>query len=175
MPPPFVKTTRDAIYYYYAKLVMAPSAGLKDNYGFIVDRYRAPKGGQVLMSDYDRELFHKEAKPEEACAYCEKKAPLTQDHVVCCDIGAPQAMHNVVWACKSCNSSKGSKDLIAWWDEVYGRGIKGRDARDCLPRLPAGIYLKLAYDWHKVNHSLDYPARDLRDLRPFQPVRRSVR
>jgi hypothetical protein len=28
MPPPLVKPTRDVIYYYYAKLVIAPSAGL---------------------------------------------------------------------------------------------------------------------------------------------------
>lgn len=98
----------------------------------------------------------------------QEKAPLTQDHVISCDNGAPNAMHNVVWACQRCNSSRGSKDLIAWWDETYGRGIKGMGTRGCLPRLPAGIYLKLAYDWHKVNHSLDYPARELSDLKPFQ-------
>lgn len=31
MPPPFVKTIRDVVYYYYAKLVIAPSAELKGN------------------------------------------------------------------------------------------------------------------------------------------------
>lgn len=173
MPPSYVKTNRDVIFYYYAKLVIAPSAGLKDNYGFIIDRFKALKSGKVLMSDYDRELFHKEAEPQQVCAYCGNKASLTQDHVVCCDIGAPEAMHNVVWACQHCNSSKGSKDLPVWWDEVHGTSVG--DSRDCLPRLPAGIYLKLAYDWHKVNHSLDYPARDLYDLKPFQPVRQTRR
>ena len=63
MPPPYVKTVRDVIYYYYAKLVIAPSAGLKDNYGFIIDRFKALKAGKVSISDYDRELFHKEARP----------------------------------------------------------------------------------------------------------------
>jgi hypothetical protein len=173
MPPPYVKTIRDVIFYYYAKLVIAPSAGLKNNYGFIIDRFKALKSGKVLMSDYDRELFHKETEPQQVCAYCGNKASLSQDHVVCCDIGAPEAMHNVVWACQHCNSSKGSKDLPVWWDEVYGISIG--DSRNCLPRLPAGIYLKLAYDWHKVNHSLDYPARDLYDLKPFQAVRRTRR
>jgi len=64
----------------------------------------------------------------------QSEAPLTQDHVVCCNIGAPEAMHNVVWACQPCNSSKGSKDLPVWWDEVHGATIK---AKDYLPRLPA--------------------------------------
>ena len=89
MPPSFVKTISDTIYYYYAKLVIAPSAGLKGSYGFIVDRYKAIKGGRVSMSDYDRELFYKEAEPVKVCAYCGKELPLTQDHVVCCNIGDP--------------------------------------------------------------------------------------
>lgn len=46
-PPPFVKTIRDVVYYYYAKPVIAPSAGLAGNYGFIVDRFKVLKAGKV--------------------------------------------------------------------------------------------------------------------------------
>jgi hypothetical protein len=40
MPPSYVKTIRQLIYWEYAKL-MAESAGLPDNFGFIVNRYKA--------------------------------------------------------------------------------------------------------------------------------------
>ena len=39
MPPSYVKTIRQLIYWEYAKL-MAESAGLADNFGFIVNRYK---------------------------------------------------------------------------------------------------------------------------------------
>lgn len=57
MPPRAVpKRVRDFILYYYAKLVIAPSAGEKGNYRFVMDRFKRLTSGEISMSDYDREI-----------------------------------------------------------------------------------------------------------------------
>jgi hypothetical protein len=55
MPPAAVKTIRDLIYYQYAK-IMAQSAGLENNFGFIMDRMTALKKSEIKMSDALREI-----------------------------------------------------------------------------------------------------------------------
>lgn len=44
------------------------------------------------------------------CAYCRRKAKLTQDHVVPLSKGGPHLPENVVPACQSCNSRKGDRE-----------------------------------------------------------------
>lgn len=48
------------------------------------------------------------------CAYCAKQGKLTQDHVVPISRGGRHAIGNLLPACQSCNSSKGSKLLVEW-------------------------------------------------------------
>ncbi len=73
MPPPSIpRRVEDIIFYYYAKLVIAPSAGFKGNYGFIIDTYKRLKSGDIQMSDYERELLHIADMPN-TCAFCGSK------------------------------------------------------------------------------------------------------
>src|SRR6185295_5166103 len=47
-----------------------------------------------------------------ACAYCRRTdMPLTQDHVRALSKGGQHTMQNVIPACRSCNSRKGSKPI----------------------------------------------------------------
>jgi 5-methylcytosine-specific restriction endonuclease McrA len=48
------------------------------------------------------------------CAYCEVRAPLTQDHVVPVSRGGQHAIGNVVPACRSCNAKKKHRLLVEW-------------------------------------------------------------
>jgi len=43
------------------------------------------------------------------CAYCGKRKPLTQDHVVPVSQGGAHTASNIIPACVSCNSSKGAR------------------------------------------------------------------
>ena len=169
MPPPYVKKTGQLIHYFYAKLVIAPSAGLAGNYGFITNRYKALESGEIEMSDYNRELWLKEVEHQSTCAYCGGPGPLVADHVVPLSVSGPDAMHNILRVCNGCNSTKSDRDLIEWWDDVQESSLG--PAAVSLPRLAAGIYLKLAYDWHRVQNTLELPAHDLADLRPYQTHR----
>jgi hypothetical protein len=166
MPPTFVKKNGQLIHYYYAKLVIAPSAGLAGNHGFITNRFKALEAGQIQISNYDRELWLKETEPQSTCAYCGGPGPLVADHVIPLAISGPDAMHNILRVCRDCNSTKSDRDLIEWWNAVLAPRLG--PASDSLPRLAAGIYLKLAYDWHRIHNTLEMPAHELTNLLPFR-------
>ncbi len=160
MPPRSVpKTVGDFIYYYYAKLVIAPSAGHAGNYRFIMDRYKQLRNGSIQMSDYDREI-QKLAQQPGVCAFCEKRGATTPTEVVPRRLGGPIGIHNLVHACSPCSSSKGDKELIKWWSQELKRD------KDELPRIPAGLFLKLAFERHSVEFSLRKPCKEIGDLWP---------
>jgi 5-methylcytosine-specific restriction endonuclease McrA len=48
------------------------------------------------------------------CAYCDKEAKLTLDHVIPLSKGGKHSKDNVVAACGHCNSSKGNRTLEEW-------------------------------------------------------------
>lgn len=159
MPPASIpKRVEDIIFYYYAKLVIAPSAGFKGNYRFVIDTYKRLKNGEIRMSDYERELLHIANMPE-ICAFCGSKFLKTKiTHVVSKAFGVKPGMHNLVYVCESCYQSKGEKDLVEWWCQCL------KKSRDEIPRVPLGLYLKIAYELHKLNFSLNKPCSGLEKL-----------
>jgi hypothetical protein len=159
VPAPFVpRKVEDIIYYYYAKLVIAPSAGFQKNYGFIIDMYKRLKSGEIRMSDYDREILRIGEKNDE-CAFCGTKSSNCQPvHVVPRSIGIPPGMHNLVMACETCATSKQEKDLIHWWCNEL------KKPRDEVPRIPLGLYLKIAYEMNKINFSLKKECNNLGEI-----------
>ncbi|MBW2038059.1 MAG: hypothetical protein JRI46_00440 [Deltaproteobacteria bacterium] len=159
MPPPSVpRRVEDIIFYYYAKLVIAPSAGFGGNYGFIIDAYKRLKSGEIRMSDYERELLHIAEVPN-ICAFCESRSANCKiTHIVSRSFGIKPGMHNIVYACETCCASKGEKDLGEWWCKDLKR------PRDEIPRVPLGLYLKIAYELHKVNFSLRKSCQSLEKL-----------
>jgi len=159
MPPPSIpRRVEDIIFYYYAKLIIAPSAGLKGNYRFIIHTYKRLKSGEIRMSDYERELFHLANMPN-ICAFCGSTSARCQTtHLVSKSIDVRPGIHNLVYACESCNISKGQKDLVEWWCNEL------KKPRDELPRVPLGLYLKIAYELHKINFSLGKSCQSLEKL-----------
>lgn len=161
MPPRWVeRTARNVIYYYYAKLVIAPSSGLPGNYAFIHDRYQALVKGEIRMSDYDRELSHLDGSA--ACVFCRRSAArpvslVRPDRRYQATLG----IQNKVLACHRCAENKNDTDLVVWWEAT------GRDLDD-LPRVPAGLYLKIAYHVREVTGRLREHCRDLREVMPAE-------
>lgn len=72
----------------------------------------------------------------QACCYCGARSNLAVDHLLPQAKGGPHYGDNMVWSCRSCNSSKGKKDVLVWLAE--------RDQRPSL--LLVRRYLKLALE-----------------------------
>lgn len=79
------------------------------------------------------------------CCYCGADGRLSLDHLLPRARGGLDSADNLVWACRSCNSSKGARDVLDWY--------RSRDAFP--PLLLLRRYLKLAIDAAKESDLLD--------------------
>ena len=151
-PPKYVKTVKDLIYWLYAELI-AKAAGFKNNYGFVVSRFKKLKSGEMEWSSTIRD-HQKEWEKGKICAYCSSTIGLTIDHIIPQSRGIIDSRinnlldssDNCVWACKKCNSSKGDKDIFEWY---------GKEHLDDIPKLVISKFLKLSYRLHETQGSLN--------------------
>ena len=109
-------------------------------------RRRGLIDGRIQM----RSLYHDErlkmVNPQ-ACHYCGARKKLCMDHMIPKLRDGPDAADNLVWACRSCNSSKGAKDMLAWmrWKGHFP------------PLLVLRRYLKIVARYCDENGCLDTP------------------
>jgi hypothetical protein len=144
MPPPYVKTIREEIYYEYAKLI-SRSAYSSLQRGFITDRFKKLRDGEITISGTMREWEREQELPK-VCVYCASPENLSTDHLIPQNRGGDNAADNVVLACLKCNASKGEKGVFEWL------GLKEKDK---LHRLVAGKYLKQLLTLHENAGTLD--------------------
>jgi HNH endonuclease len=84
------------------------------------------------------------------CVGCGSPMPegSTGDHIVPLSKGGPSGAQNYLPLCRSCNASKGARDLLEWW---LGRG---RDVGE-LPLDVIVAYVRLTYCWYRDRGELD--------------------
>ena len=153
MPPPYVKTIREEIYYEYAKLI-SRSAYKSLQRGFITDRFKNLRDGEISISDTIREREREQQLPRE-CVFCGSQENLTTDHLIPRNRGGDDSADNLVLACASCNASRGDKGIFEWL------GLKRKDE---LHRLVAGKYLKEFLRVHETAGTLDVSKTELGGL-----------
>ena len=153
-------TLGESLFWSYANLAMAHAAvshGVKQ-YGKIhyMIRARLQKGlavGTMNMGALAEDEKLKLVLPQ-SCCYCGAKRDLAVDHLLPRAKGGPHDGDNMVWSCKSCNSSKGKKDVLVWLAE--------RNQRP--PLLLVRRYLKLALEICTERDLLATPLEAARDL-----------
>jgi hypothetical protein len=151
MPPQYVTTVRQLIYWHYAQLI-AKAAGFEGNFGFIVSRYKKLESGEMSWSS--KHDWEKEMEKGRVCVYCGAADSLSTDHIIPISRGGidPRisklldSPENCVCACKKCNSSKGNKDIFEWY---------GMERVNEIPKLAMSKFLKLAYALHEIQGTLD--------------------
>ena len=120
MAIPVPSTVREQIAWSYANLARAHAA-LEDGvtkykvlHHIIRNKmYHGLLSGKISMrSLYDDERL-KMTVPQ-ACYYCGHRDNLTVDHLVPLVRGGPDEADNLIWACRSCNSSKQGRDMLVW-------------------------------------------------------------
>lgn len=135
-----IATIGELLYWSYANLAMAHAAVSQQaaRYGrphYIV-RSRLYAGLQKETMQIGSLLDDERLKMvlPQACCYCGRRESLSVDHLIPQSRGGDHAGENLVWACRSCNSSKGACDVLEWLKE---RG-------EFPPLLLLRRYLKLA-------------------------------
>ncbi|MCB9311012.1 MAG: HNH endonuclease [Lewinellaceae bacterium] len=160
-----IETVRHLIYYSYANLAMAHTAIDKKQlkYGMINFMIRAKlfkglKDGTMNM----RTIFDDEKiklQTGKICNYCGSVDNLVLDHIFPKKLGGKDDAENLIFACRTCNSSKGKKDLMEW---MAYRG-------QFLPLMIIRRYLKLTYNYCSDNGILDRQIDELKEMElPFR-------
>ncbi len=125
MANPVPSTVKEQIAWSYANLARAHAA-LEDGalkYTQLHHIIRSKlyhgliKGTLAMRTLYDDERLKMTAP--QACYYCGCAGPLAVDHLIPRIRGGADEADNLIWACRSCNSSKSGRDLLEW-AEVKG-------------------------------------------------------
>ena len=92
----------------------------------------------------------------QACCYCGSRERLSIDHLIPSKRGGANDGDNLVWACRSCNSAKGSHDALEWLAQK----------NQFPPILLLRRYLKLAIEIGGERKLMDTPLAEIPEL-PF--------
>lgn len=160
-----IETVRELIYLSYSNLAMAHSAIDKnqEKYGMINFMIRAKlfkglKDGIMNM----RTIFDDEKiklQTGQICNYCGSTEKLALDHIFPLRFGGKDDAENLIFACRSCNSSKGKKDLMEWMNF----------RNQFLPLMIIRRYLKLTFNFCEKNQLLNKNIDELKELElPFK-------
>jgi hypothetical protein len=158
LPDRDVKTIGDVINFQYAKIITRSAYGCangveakKKYYGFIKKTFKDLCSGEKSWSNIEREDWQL-VESDKKCAYCDAADGLAREHIVpgsllinercpSCDI--VQSIHNKVWACKTCNSEKGTMGLYSFYRK---RLPAEKKYFDYLPPIVEKKYLKTVYE-----------------------------
>lgn len=167
MPDRDVRTIQDIIYYQYAKIIarraFTASNGKEAksrHYGFIKKTFLELKNGAKSWSEITREDWQF-VESERKCTYCGSQTGISKEHIVprslrikpeCGSCDKIQGIHNQIWACKSCNSAKGTKGLYEFYRVTHPGEKK---FYDLIPPLLEKKYLKTIYNCHQCAQTLD--------------------
>ena len=115
------------------------------------------KGTMSMRTIFDDEKI--KLQTGKICNYCGSSEKLTIDHIFPQKYGGLDNAENLIFACKSCNSSKGKKDLMEWMN----------DRGKFLPLMIIRRYLKLVFNCCDNNNLLDKQVKDLKETAfPFK-------
>lgn len=159
------ETVRELIYYSYANLAMAHTAVDRKqsdyerfNYMIRAKLFKGLKYGKMNM----RTIFDDEKiklQTGQICNYCGSNEKLALDHIFPQRYGGQDNAENLIFACRTCNSSKGKKDLMEWMEF----------RSNFLPLMIIRRYLKLTYSYCTENGLLDKKIDELKAMElPFK-------
>jgi len=110
----------------------------------VIKKYRA---GEMRIGDLYENNIRQMMSAHDTCWYCgcpvAECGALTADHIFPRAKGVANVSDNLIMVCRSCNSSKGTKDLLQWF---YERG-------EFPPMRVLAHYLKLV-NQYAIDHGL---------------------
>lgn len=159
------KIVNERLFWSYANLAMAHTAVDRNqdkyatfNYMIRAKLYKGLCDGSMNV----RTLFDDEKiklLSGQKCSYCGSSDNLALDHIFPQKFGGKDAGDNLIYACKTCNSSKGKKDLMEWMNSK----------NQFPPLMILRRYLKLIIEFCDKENLMEKPVEELRDQNyPFK-------
>jgi 5-methylcytosine-specific restriction endonuclease McrA len=115
-----VTTIGELLHWSYANLAMAHSAVTRksnryERIDYIIRSrlYKGLQGGTMKPGHLAEDERLKMILPQ-SCCYCGQSEYLAADHLIPRKKGGAHSGDNLVWACRSCNSSKHADDVLEW-------------------------------------------------------------
>lgn len=115
-----IETIGESLYWSYANLAMAHAAVSKGDKKYLVGHfmvrsklYAGLRNGSMNIGSIADDERLKLRMPQ-SCCYCGSTEHLAVDHLIPRKKGGLDQGDNMVWACRSCNSSKGATDVLEW-------------------------------------------------------------
>lgn len=115
-----VTTIGELLHWSYANLAMAHAAinGKYAKYGPIHYMVRSRLYARLKKSTMNIGPLADDERLKmvlpQACCYCGSSEFLSVDHLIPTKRGDSNTGDNLVWACRSCNSSKSAQDVLEW-------------------------------------------------------------
>jgi len=158
-------TVKEVLFWSYANLAMAHTAVEREQQKYAPFNYMIRAKlfkGLIDGSMGIRTLFDDEKIKLLSgfkCSYCGSPENLALDHIFAKKLGGKDVGDNLIHACRSCNSSKGKKDMMEWM--VY---------KDMFPPLMIlRRYLKLVVIYCIENELMECSVDDLKSQNhPFK-------
>ena len=168
----------DELFNTYADLARYDAALHNPNLPFVVKQhiksamFRDLRSGAKTIRDLFEEHKEKLQRGDDYCWYCHRPVPecgpLQAEHILPKNKGGLERSEgNIAFACRNCNSSKGTKDFIQWYSEIF----------DNLPDLQLlRMYLKNVYQFSIEKGLMDKTSEEVEAILslPFSPHSMSI-
>jgi hypothetical protein len=153
MAVPRLTTLGERLHWSYAGLAMAHAGVTRGDasygplhFGIRAKLYRRLRAGEPAIRPLADDERLKLKLPQ-ACGYCGGADHLACDHVIPRNRGGLDVGENLIWSCRRCNSSKGTVDLLAWYER----------RAEFPPLLLLRRWLKLAVDAAEASGAMALP------------------
>jgi len=165
MATPKLTTIGDSLYWSYANLAMMFVAVHDEvekpetiHYMIRAKLFGGVRKGTMKVRGFfaDEKL---KLKIPPACWYCGSTEHLSVDHVIPQSRNGSHGGENLISCCRTCNSSKGSTDLLAWME------TRNQFPSLCLLRR----YLKMVIEYCKENELMDVPLDETHAIKEQLP------
>ncbi len=159
-----LNTVKEVLFWSYANLAMAHTAVDRKQEKYAPFNYmiRAKlfkgliKGSMNIRTIFDDEKI--KLLSGNKCSYCGSTENLALDHIFAKKLGGTDVGDNLIYACRSCNSSKGKKDMMEWM------GYK----KSFPPLMILRRYLKLVVIYCLENNLMECSISELKNQKyPF--------
>lgn len=159
-----LNTVKEVLCWSYANLAMAHTAVDRKQEEYNIFNYMIRSklfkglidGTMNIRTIFDDEKI--KLASGQKCSYCGSESNLALDHLFTQKFGGKDVGDNLIYACKTCNSSKGKKDLMEWM--AYKKIFP--------PLLILRRYLKLVINYCLDEGLMEFSIEELRQQRlPF--------